>query len=347
MSQDFVTTLRLQLREAAEREARRGRLRRALPPPRTLALAGALALALAVVVIAGGTFGGRDTTPTTQSALRVVARLQLADQGGPMATGFGSAWLADPGSGRVLRVGADGGVIATIDIRGDLFDVNTGAGAVWALTDARLFRIDPASNRVTASIVLPLPTRSNGGVTTSAGVMWVFNSSQLLRVNPRTNAIDERVSLERGGLAARGGANDEHAFYVLAGDGTLMTLDARTGARVDVARPQLTGAPLVAAGGSVLVANGAGVAAVDWRSGRPRWRTNLGVSRLNYAAYGDGAIWVQGTPSSGRDQLWRLDPRTGRVTAALPLSDFGVTGMATFAGRLWIMSPAGTVTVIR
>jgi outer membrane protein assembly factor BamB len=347
MTQDFVTTLRGQLREAAEREARRGPLRRALPQPRALALAGALAFALAVLVIAGGTLAGHDSPPATQPAPHVVARLQLADQGGSIASGFGALWLADPGAGRVLRAGADGGVIASIPIRGDLFDVSAGAGAVWALTDERLFRIDPASNRVTASIVLPLPTRSSGAVISRSGVVWVGNPAELLHIDTATNRIDRRVSLERGRLEARGFAAQAGLFFVRDVDGLLETLDARTGRRLGLAHPAVDGNLLAASGGTVLVTSGAGVAALDASTGRLRWRSNLGVSRVNGALYGDGALWVQGTPPSGRDQLWRLDPRSGRVTAAVPLSDFGASGMATLGGRLWIMSPAGTVTVIR
>ena len=348
MTQDFVTTLRLQLREAAEREARRGPFRRALPQGRPLALAGAMAALLVAIVIAVGTLRSPDQVTTTEHAPTVVARLALANSGGAVASGFSSLWLTDPGTGRVLRVGLNGAVAAAIPIRGALVTVEAGAGAVWALTDERVIRIDPATNRVAARITLPLPTGSYGGMIASGGALWVGNGSEVLRVDPRTNTIDKHVSVEHAGQAARGGAGDGRELYTLRGDGVLDTLDARTGNRVAAVRPAVEGLPGVAAGGTVFLGNGSGVAAVDSRTGRLRWRTSLGVSRINGATYGNDALWVQGTPVSGtRDQLWRLDPRTGHVTAALPLPDFGATGMITTAGKLWIMSPAGVLIQIR
>jgi outer membrane protein assembly factor BamB len=350
MSQDFVTVLRLQLREAAEREARRGPVRRALPQARPLALAGALAAALLAVAIgvAIGWPGGRDAPPPTSPAPHIVGRLAIADRGGTLTPGFGAVWAADPGAGRVLRLGPDGRVVATTPISGDLVMADTGAGAVWALTDARLVRIDPATNRVTARIALPPPTRSYGGIAPGVGVMWVVNWSTLLRIDPRTNTIDKRVSVEHNGLQARGIAADGKELYVLRRDGVLETLDAGTGARLRAVRPAVTGVMGIAASGIVFMGSGAGIAAVDSHTGRLVWRTNLGTSRLNAGFFNDRALWIQGTPVTGyRDQLWRLDGRTGRVTAALPLSDFGANGMLVTRGQVWIMSQAGVLTVIR
>jgi outer membrane protein assembly factor BamB len=307
-----------------------------------------VAALLAALVIAGGMLRGHDPAVPTEHAPHVVSRTAPAVSGGSLAPGFGSVWMTDPNTARVLRLGVDGRVTATIPIHGDLLMAETGAGAVWALTDERLIRIDPATNRVTARITLPPPTRSYGGIGVGPGVVWVGNGSELLRVNPRTNTLDKRVSLEHAGQAARGISGDGREFYVLRGDGILVTLDARTGARLAAVRPAVEGLPGIAFGGTVTIGNGSGVAAVDSRTGRLRWRTSLGVSRLNGASFGNGALWIQGTPVSGkRDQLWRLDPRTGRVTSALPLSDFGATGMATTRGLLWIMSPAGVLTRIR
>jgi outer membrane protein assembly factor BamB len=351
MSQDFVTTLGRQLREAAEREARRGPLRRALPEVRwrPLAVAVAVAAAVAAIVLASLHTGARRAVPTTEHAPQVVARLALADQGGPVFPGFGSLWVADPGTPcRVLRVGSDGATEATIPIAGDLFDVSTGAGAVWALTDSRVYRIDPQTNRVTAAIVLPPPTRDHGGVFTAGGYVWVSDFSELLRIDPRTNRIDKRVRLDQEGQPAYGGAVDARGIYDLRRDGKLVTLDPRTGARVRVVTAELPDPPLLASDGAILVQNGSGVAALNSSTGRIAWRTNLGVSRVNGAAYRGGSLWVQGTPTSGdRDQLWRLDPRTGRVTGQLALPDFGVKGMDLFGGKLWIDSAAGTFIVIR
>jgi outer membrane protein assembly factor BamB len=345
MSQDFVTTLQLQLREAAEREARRGPLRRALPQTRPLMLAAALAAAAAVIALAVGTLGrGTHEAPATK-APQVVARLAIADQGGTLSAGFGSLWSYD--NTGVLRLGPDGALIARIPIRGDINDAYAGSGAMWALTDDHLYRIDPKTNDIVARIPLPPPSRSFTGVFPADGVVYVANGDTARYVDLKTNRIGRRVDMTRGGEAARGFAGEPGRSYMLRRDGLLETLDARTLRRIAVARPETDGLPVAADRGRVVLQNGAGLASIDASTGKQRWRTNLGTSRVNGAIFGNGALWVQGTPVSGtRDQLWKLDPNTGRVLAALPLSDFGVTGMTTTPGRLWIMSSGGTLTAI-
>ena len=345
MSQDFVTTLRLQLREAAEREARRGPLRRALPNPRPLLLAGALAAAAVAIALAVGTLGSPKQIPTT-IAPHIVARLAVADQGGALSTGYGSMWTYD--NSGVLRLGPDGSIVARIPIRGDINDGWVGTGGMWALTDDRLYRIDPKTNRIVARIPLPPPSRSFAVVFPDAGAVWVANSDQAIGVDLKTNRIGREVDLDRGGEAPASFAVEPGRFYMLRRDGLLETLDSRTFGRVALIRPQVTDPLVGAAGSDVFQQTGAGISAADARTGRLRWRTNLGTRAINQIVSGLGALWVQGTPVNGnRDQLWKLDPRSGRVLATLPLSDFGAAGMVTSGGRLWIMSAGGTLTAIR
>jgi outer membrane protein assembly factor BamB len=344
MNQDFVTTLRLQLREAAEREAHRSPLRRALPSARPLLLVAAVAAAAVVVALAIGTLGSPKQVPTT-TAPHIVSRLAIADQGGALSTGFGSLWTHD--NSGVLRLGPDGSIVARIPIRGEILDAYAGTGGMWALTGDRVYRIDPKTNRIVARIPLPPPSRSFTGVFPDAGVVWVADGDTALQIDPRTNRTGRRVSLERGGEAARGFAVEPGRSYMLRRDGLLETLDTRTLRGIRISKPAVDGLPFAAQHGAVVLQNGAGLAEVDAATGKLRWRTNLGTSRVNGVAFGNGALWVQGTPTAGRDQLWKLDPRTGRVLAALPLPDFGASGMAGMDGRLWIMSAGGTLTAIR
>jgi PQQ-like domain len=344
MSQDFVTTLRLQLREAAERDARRGPLRRALPNTRPLLLVGALAAAAVAVALAIGTLAPSKPVPTT-TAPHIVARLAIANQGGALSAGYGSLWTHD--NSGVLRLGPDGGIVARIPIRGEILDAFAGTGGMWALTEDRVYRIDPKTNRIVARIPLPPPSRSFIAVAPDSGAVWVANPDSEVQIDLRTNTLGRRVNLERGGEAPRGFTGEPGLVYMLRRDGLLETLDARTRKRLTVVRPEVDGLPMAADHGRVVLQNGAGLAEVDASTGKLRWRTNLGTSRVNGALFGNGALWVQGTPTSGRDQLWKLDPRTGRVLASLPLSDFGVTGMTATRGRLWIMSQGGRLTAIR
>jgi hypothetical protein len=344
MSQDFVTTLRLQLREAAEREARRGPLRRALPNPRPLLLAGALAAAAVAIALAISTLGPPKQVPTT-TAPHVVSRLAVADQGGALSSGYGSLWTYD--NTGVLRIGPDGSLAGRIPIKGDINDAYAGTGGMWALTDDRLYRIDPKTNRIVARIPLPPPSRSFT-VVSPDGAVWVANSDKAVEIDLRTNRTGRSVSLDRGGEAPSSFTAEPGRIYMLRRDGLLETLDSRTFGRVALIRPESPDPLIGAARGDLFQQSGAGMSAADARTGKLRWRTNLGTRTVNGVVAGLGALWVQGTPVNGnRDQLWKLDPHTGRVLAALPLPDFGTSSMVTTGGRLWIMSAGGNLTAIR
>jgi outer membrane protein assembly factor BamB len=345
MSQDFTTTLRLQLREAAEREARRGALRRRMPERRVALVAAALAAAAVVVGLVVSLVSPPTETVPAHAGPRVVTRVDIADQGGDLSSGFGSLWATDTSGAAVVRLNLTGSVAARVAIPGNLIDAYAGAGSVWAVTDDHVYRIDPRTNAIVARIPLPPPTRNYGAVLPFADAVWVLNSGGMLQIDLQTNRIGRKVTFERAGQAARGFAGDPRAIYVRWFDGTLSTLDRHTGREVRNVKPQVDGNPFSAARGIVYEDVGAGVAAVDSRTGKLLWRTNLGTSRVNAMMPGPGALWIQGTPVSGRrDLLWQLDAKTGRVTASLPLSDFGVGGIALTPGRLWILSPGGTLT---
>ena len=221
MSQDFVTTLRLQLREAAEREARRGPLRRALPSARPLLVAGALAAAAVVVALAIGTLGPAKHAQPTTTAPRIVARLAVADQGGALSTGYGSLWTYD--NTGVLRLGLDGSIVARIPITADINDGFAGTGGMWAMTDDRLYRIDPRTNRIVARIPLPPPSRSFAAVFPDAGAVWVANADMAVQIDLATNRTGRRVSLDRGGQAPSSFAAEPGRIYLLHRDGLLET----------------------------------------------------------------------------------------------------------------------------
>lgn len=344
MSQDFVTTLRLQLRDAAEREARKGPLRRALPNPRPLLLVGAMAAAAVAVVLAVGTLHTTPQAPTTR-APQIVSRLAVADQGGALSSAYGSLWTYD--NTGVLRLGPDGSIVARIPIRGDINDAYAGTGGMWAMTDDHLYRIDPRTNRIVARIPLPPPSRSFTAVSTD-GAVWAVNSDLALQIDLATNRTGRRVSLDRGGEAPSGFAAEPGRVYMLRRDGLLETLDSRTFGRIALIRPELNDPLVGAAHGEIFQQAGAGMSAADARTGKLLWRTNLGTRSVNGVIEGLGALWVQGTPVTGsRDQLWKLDPRSGTVLAALKLPDFGTSSMVTAHGRVWIMSSGGKLTAIR
>jgi outer membrane protein assembly factor BamB len=350
MSEDFVTQLRLQLREAAEREGRRGqaaRLGREAVARRlwrpALALAALLLLALGLANALSDAGRGRNT-PAGQG-LRLDLRRPLVGQGGVVYAGFGSVWAADASTGDVVRLDPrTSAVRARVHVGGQEVAFDVGAGAVWALDNTqRLLRIDPATNRVSARIRLPRPAQ---GVLVAGDTVWVGTSVELQAVNPRSGAAIATIHVARRGYEIDGVATDGHDVYVSRADGTLLVYDANTGAQLPSPGVEVHGV-VAAARGTVFLAGNRGVAALDARTARTRWTTDLPTHGLNYVVLAGGALWAEGVDrDTGRDSVWRLDPASGRVAGSLRLPEFGASGMAFAAGRLWLVSTKGVLQVI-
>jgi hypothetical protein len=359
MSDDFVTRLQFQLREAAERETRRGRFGRAAAAARRRllcrpVLAGvAVACALLMVVAATLSALHHASPPAEQPALpshrlEVVARGSLVGQGGAIAPGFGAVWASDADTGDLLRVDPySRRVLARVPVGAQAFP-SVGAGAVWATANGRLIRIDPATNRVSARIPLGLGARAFAAVSAGRRVVWVASPLELLRIDPRHNRIDRRIGLDRQGFQAHGFATDQNHLYVLRADRVLLVRNAATGAQISSARLALDGLLMGAADGTVTIASGNGVAAVDARNGRTLWRADLGSTRVNDGFVAGPSVWIHITDhDTNRDRLVRLDARDGHVTGSLTLPEFGVAGLAPVDGDVWIISPNGRLTIAR
>lgn len=151
--------------------------------PRTLRLAGA--------PVRVGTFG--STAPFLGGNARR----------SPMVAAFGSAWVADAGSGAILRVSPGRGVVARIPIAGGPRDVAVGPGGLWVVSAGRaLLRIDPRANAVAET--RPFDTRRPGRrfgsrgpnelAVGAPGVLWLSAASPgrtLTRVDPSTGRMAE------------------------------------------------------------------------------------------------------------------------------------------------------------
>src|SRR4051794_29189722 len=292
MSDDFVTRLQYQLREAAERDARRGPVARAATAARWRVvsrpvLVGAVAACALAILVAATLSAVRQSSPPVEQAVPPDHRLTIEDrgalvtQGGAITPGFGAIWAVDAASGELLRIepGSDR-VLARVPVGDQAFPA-TGAGAVWTAADGRLLKIDPRTNRVTARIPLGLAARTFAIVSARPGVVWVASPMELLRIDPRRNVIERRISLEHARFQAIGFAADQQLLYVQRANGVLLLLDAATGARVATTRIHPDGFLMGAVNGAVVGATAKDVVAVDAGSGRTLWRANLGAERVN------------------------------------------------------------------
>jgi streptogramin lyase len=98
-------------------------------------------------------------------------------------------------------------VVAEILIRpgspdGGVDNVGVGQGAVWAHSEGRLFKVDPATNEVTSTVSLG---EYSPHLAVYGGAVWATvqaSGIQLVRVDPRTEQV---VASEDIGPAAKAG----------------------------------------------------------------------------------------------------------------------------------------------
>jgi streptogramin lyase len=125
-------------------------------------------------------------------------------------------------------------VVATVQVGAEPTQVAVGADGVWVgvWATGKLVRIDPASNRVEATIAVP------GGsqlweIASSNQSVWVGNASgRLWRLDPRRNQVTATIKVPQTNGASASGighlAAGAGAIWA-GGDGQLLRLDSRNG----------------------------------------------------------------------------------------------------------------------
>ena len=351
MTGDFVTQLRGQLRDAADREGRRGPVARAALDARVAVASepavGALALVLLAVVVAtfAGLLRGPRETAQLHRGPHLVARVQLVDNGGTMVPGFGAVWAVDNVNGQVLRVDPrTRRVVARVSV-GDQAMVDVGAGAVWALAANQpyLYEIDPHVNRVVARVALGSKA---GGLLVSGRDVWAATAGALVHVDVARNSVDRRVSTAHRGFVLVSGTTGAGSLFLQRGDGVVVRLDGHTGARLGSWRAPLDGTLVGVTPEGLIMVSDREVAAVDADSGRQLWRRTLGTGMDGGIVDGD-SVWIHGTDlARPQDRLWRLETGHGRLTGSVALPDFGAAGGAVVGDQVWVMSGGGSLEVI-
>ena len=153
---------------------------------------------------------------------------------GAMAVAAKSLWVADCKDKTLLRIDlATATRIASIPtgIASDDGEMNVvaGDGSIWVASEARgrIARVDPATNRVVASIRV----RPNSNyLAFGSGALWAVSAARrvLQKIDPATNSVVRRTKLgHRPGFLAVG----ESAVWVQEqGDGTVAKIDPASGA---------------------------------------------------------------------------------------------------------------------
>jgi hypothetical protein len=367
MSEDFVTQLRLQLREAALREERRravGRrivhARRGLPGPAPVA--SAVAVALLALAVALGAFALRGEPEPT--APKVIGTFSVASGLSPLEPGFGAVWTADPIRGEILRIDpASRRVAARIPVAGEA-RVAAGAGAVWAIAGEQLFsgvrgpvrllRIDPTTNRVVARIPMRTAAGDDFGpvdLQIDRGVVWVVGVAGALRVDPTRNAADRFVDLtDETGAETRGAVTAGDSVWALTVDGRLRQFDAATNRAVGEVHVRAQADSYLGWGppGTLTLIGTDQIARLERASGHRLWATTLS-GEIRYWTADDEFLWVGHVSRApgGRDRLSRLDAESGRRSGHVDLPEPGVAGIAKVGRDIWVSTPGGKIVVVR
>jgi DNA-binding beta-propeller fold protein YncE len=232
--------------EAVIRQARRRQRRRWL----AAGVAMAVAAAAAAAVIAGSGAGSRPRPPGHHSvpaaaahglpagpahaaALVTVSQVNLpkgnslslaAGYRAVWVTGIGVTYQVDESTGRIVRTISTPGTFPN----GCGSGVAAGAGAVWVTHGCRgVYRIDPHSGRVTASLAVP---GVGDAVAVADGLVWVPSYHRgLLRIQPRTGRVTGRPIPVGGGSWVM--VPGTGALWVTSyGGGIVSRVDVATGA---------------------------------------------------------------------------------------------------------------------
>jgi hypothetical protein len=358
MTDEFTARLRVQLRDAAIREERRGPVVRALRAarPRPAAAVGAFATAVAAgVVLLMTVILGSPAPETAQPAgPHVVAKVPMAGGfNGSARAAFGSVWLSDSGRGAILRVDPrTRRVTAKIPV-GSEVGLETGDGAVWAVprgagnVGGTLTRIDPRSGRVAARI--PLRTLNGdvfpGGGLIAGPLVWVIGPNGAVGVDPARNRVVREIRLGGSFLIVDAIVRDGQLWLTRA-DHTVTRFDARTGRRLGGLRWRTDGFLLPFAD-KLIALSERNVALVDPGTGRALWRTRLGT-KLELDELSGGRLFVEGADGAagGRDRVWELDAHDGRVIGSAPVPEFSIVGMIRAGNGVWLLSSGGNAVVV-
>jgi hypothetical protein len=261
----------------------------------------------------------RTSVVVAVAALAVALALAVV---GIRAAGSGPRRPA--GGGQQAAAGSP--VVASVSVDDTPRQVVLAADGLWVVGERALYRIDPAGNRVAATIPVGTVVAAPAALALAPGVAWVpaGASNTLWRVDRATGRVDGRIGLDRRLLGPVGVAAQDGTVWVSCcalqhgprPAGVLLRVDTRrnrVAARIPIADGPLA---VAAGGGAVWVATArGGVLRVDPASNRVVGRVPLAAgSRVEAIAATPRGIWAVDT---GDYHVLRLDPGSGRVGLAV------------------------------
>ena len=309
---------------------------------------------------------GPATASLSPRSSRVLLAIPWSNLPGSVAIGFASLWIANRTEGTVSRLDArTGRVIATIRIgdkaplhpncevdyddspagtflirRCDLPSaIAIGTGAVWVGRNDTLsvVRLDPATNRVVATIPVGVHVF---GLTTSESAVWVsaYEDDRVVRIDPTTNAVSLDLPVPHGpsGIAIAGNG----AWAADYRGGSVSAVDGASG-RVRWTIPIGWGPfPIVVTDGSAWVRNegDASLSRIDVETGKVVATIPIdpftGTDGVDSLAVTRDGVWI------GGQRLQRVDPASNRIVQSLPFEGRPLTAGD---GTLWVIGISGLI----
>lgn len=290
----------------------------------------------------GAVWAGRDEVAridpqTNQTVARIpLAALALGYRIGGLAVGEGAVWVV-AGSGSPIAVAKidpkTNAVLAKVSVvpppsfsRRAPRNLAVGEGAVWVMISqpGNVYRLDPQTGQVTATIPLGKTSGFRGSVAVAEGAVWVGQEKSLFRIDPQTNRRVSELPIFTSPFTFSGGRSitaGAGAVWVASADGMVYRIDPHTdrvAATIPVtAKPPFGGIFDLAAGEALIW-----VAGVDSARARDYFiagidpKTNQIVRRIPFGAgleRGATQIFLAAT----KDVLWACKP--GQPVWRIPL----------------------------
>jgi streptogramin lyase len=204
-----------------------------------------------------------------------------------------------------------------------------------------LIRIDPATNEVVATIVLP--DRLCQGFTASSDAIWACSADALVRIDPATNEITDTVPYEGTGARSsyRPAAGGGYLWFLSSGGfvaNTLVALDEGAKSNRTFEQAGTIAGMVYAFDALWLTIPGEGsVVRFDPVTEESEVVTTDLPNPTGIVA-GPDSLWVSlhgandDTAGSGDTQLVRIDPETGDVTAEFAIGGSPLSGVEAWVG---------------
>lgn len=290
----------------------------------------------------------RNLTRVSLSRLEDL-RVVLSEDPDRLAVGFDSLWV-QRSDGAVVRLDADGKVLATIDP--ELYQPPTCLGlgitdnAVWTCaTSGKLVRIDPATNKIAATVAVP-KVNEQGRLTAARGRLWVLNADgdQLAAIEEKTNELTRPIALGTYCSDVADAVDRGELWIACASAGEVLRVDLQAGKIT----ARITGLPLaggVSVAEDLWVGFDGGLAQIDKESLEVRAIHAVQPAGGAIRASAD-AVWVREPKVEGKRLpreinpkfLTRIDPATGTT---LRISSTGLASggdVIEYDGAVWATS---------